>query len=286
MSDGKCTRLPVSTEVYDITSLPTLTINSVDMAGTPLPGFFTTIHEGGILVQTGFTPTTFVGTPGTTYTVETQDYLTWLFGNWEDGSAIAARDITLNSDTTVTASYIDSTSDVTAPVVSANPTGGTYAGSVDVTLSATDNLDPTPTIYFTTDGTTPTTASPLYTIPIPIAAATTLNFIAVDAVGNTSAVSTENYVITPSTTSEITIITVDGSGVEITGYWTVISQGGSPLQTGFSPLTFTVNNGETYEVYVGNFVGITFDQWEDGSTVNPRTFSITSDTTFTASYLP
>ena len=279
---------PVSTESYVITTSPivTLTINSVNMAGTSFPGFFTTIHEGGTLVQTGFTPMTFAGTPGTTYTVETQDYLPWLFGNWEDGSTVAVRDVTLNSDNIITASFIDSTSDVIPPVVSANPTGGTYAGSVDVTLSATDNFDPTPTIYYTMDGSTPTTSSPVYIGPITITFPTTLSFVAADTLGNTSPVSAENYIITPQTTTEITIITVDGTGVEITGYWTVISQGGTPLQTGFSPLTFTVNLIETYEVMVSDWAGITFDHWDDGSTVNPRTFSITSDTTLTASYLP
>jgi len=186
---------PVSTEDYIITtsSNATLTINSVDMAGAPFPGFFTTISEGGTVVGTGFTPTTFVGTVGTTYTVETQDFIPYLFGNWEDGSTIAARDVTLSSDTTAMATYIDSTGDVTPPVVSASPTGGSYEGSVVVTLSATDDIDPTPTIYFTADGSTPTIASPLYFEPIPIVAATTLNFIAIDATGNASAVSTEIY---------------------------------------------------------------------------------------------
>jgi len=64
-----------------------------------------------------------------------------------------------------------------------------------------------------------------------------------------------------------------------------LAQGGVTLEIGFSPESFTVNNGETYQVFVSDFGGATFTQWSDGNTDNPRTFSITSDTTFTAFYL-
>jgi len=159
---------------------------------------------------------------------------------------------------------------------------------VDVTLSAIDAVDPAPTIYYTTDGTTPTTSSPVYTIPIIITSDTTLSFIATDGSGNVSPVSTESYVITaPIPTAEITIITVDGSGAEITGYWTTISQDGVTLDTGFSPVTFTVNQGETYLIGVSEFPPYTLDFWEDdGSTELHRIVSVTTDTTFTAHYLP
>jgi len=88
---------------------------------------------------------------------------------------------------------------------------------------------------------------------------------------------------TPST-SKLFVRTVNSSSEEITGYWVVLLQGGAVVQTGYSPEGFIVNNGETYEVIVGDWAGITFDQWENGSKDNPRTFSITSDTTFTASF--
>jgi hypothetical protein len=85
-------------------------------------------------------------------------------------------------------------------------------------------------------------------------------------------------------TSEIVVMTVNSSGRVITGYWTVLLQEGVVVQTGFSPEGFIVNNGETYEIIVGDWVGINFHHWDNGNSVNLRTFSITSDTTFIAYY--
>ncbi|WP_168206061.1 chitobiase/beta-hexosaminidase C-terminal domain-containing protein [Geobacter sp. FeAm09] len=75
--------------------------------------------------------------------------------------------------------------DTTPPVSQATPPAGTYGGSVSVTLAANEAA----TIYFTTDGTTPTTASTIYTVPIVLSSTTTttmtVKFFAVDKAGNT-----------------------------------------------------------------------------------------------------
>lgn len=78
------------------------------------------------------------------------------------------------------------------PTVSASPVGGTYNSSVQVTLSANPS---NATIYYTTDGSTPTTSSPKYSGPITISQTTTLNFFAVDSSGHKSAVQTQVYTI-------------------------------------------------------------------------------------------
>jgi hypothetical protein len=85
-------------------------------------------------------------------------------------------------------------------------------------------------------------------------------------------------------TQKLIVRTVNSSGEEIFGYWTVLLQSSTVLQTGFSAEGFIVNNGENYEVSMGDYNGVNFDHWEDGSTDNPRTFSLTSDKTFTAYY--
>ncbi|BDZ71965.1 chitobiase/beta-hexosaminidase C-terminal domain-containing protein [Methanobacterium petrolearium] len=96
-----------------------------------------------------------------------------------------------NSGTNQTITY---TIDLIAPAVAANPVGGVYNTTKIVTLTATDNLDPNPTIYYTTNGSTPTTASTIYTNPITIANTTTLKFIAVDNAGNQGPVNTKQYI--------------------------------------------------------------------------------------------
>jgi hypothetical protein len=86
--------------------------------------------------------------------------------------------------------------DTTAPIVSASPNGGTFTGSQNITLSANELA----TIYYTTNGTTPTTASAVYSSPIPISATTTLKFFAKDAARNSSAVQTVTFTKQGATT--------------------------------------------------------------------------------------
>ncbi|UCD84774.1 MAG: chitobiase/beta-hexosaminidase C-terminal domain-containing protein, partial [Deltaproteobacteria bacterium] len=72
--------------------------------------------------------------------------------------------------------------DITPPAgLAASPAGGSVCLETSVTLSCDD---PSATIYYTLDGTGPTTASPIYSGPIDISVDTTLKFIAVDTCGN------------------------------------------------------------------------------------------------------
>jgi len=87
--------------------------------------------------------------------------------------------------------------DSVAPITKASPPSGTYSSVQSVTLT-TD--DPKATIYFTTDGTTPTVASP-YTTPILISGPTALKYFAKDVLGNMESVKNEVYTINTLTTS-------------------------------------------------------------------------------------
>lgn len=78
------------------------------------------------------------------------------------------------------------------PTVSASPPGGTYNGSVQVTLTASPS---SATIYYTTDSSTPTTSSTVYGGPLTLTRTTTLKFIASDASGHTSSVGSQTYTI-------------------------------------------------------------------------------------------
>ncbi|MBP1946964.1 putative repeat protein (TIGR01451 family), partial [Methanobacterium petrolearium] len=95
----------------------------------------------------------------------------------------------------VMGSILVTTLDTNAPTVSADLAEGTYNTTQSVTLSATDDWDPNPVIYYTLDGSDPTTSSSQYTGAIDISSTTTLKFMAVDDTGNTSPIYTRTYTI-------------------------------------------------------------------------------------------
>jgi hypothetical protein len=83
------------------------------------------------------------------------------------------------------------TVDTTNTGAFANPRGGSYSAALSVTLSSEAGSK----IYYTTNGTAPTTASTVYTTAISITATTTLRFFSVDTAGNQSAASQEVYTL-------------------------------------------------------------------------------------------
>ncbi len=82
-------------------------------------------------------------------------------------------------------------SNATAPTFS--PASGTYTSAQSISISDTT---PNAVIHYTTDGSTPTTASAVYSRPVPIATTTTLNAVATATGYANSAVSTATYTIT------------------------------------------------------------------------------------------
>src|SRR5207249_8032510 len=94
------------------------------------------------------------------------------------------------------------TLDTTAPTVSASPAAATYTSAKSVTLAASEPA----TIYYTKDGTTPTTSStngPSPVTGIIINNNSTLKFFAKDDSGNIGPAVTQVYTIdtTPPTVS-------------------------------------------------------------------------------------
>ena len=83
-----------------------LTVISQDNNGNPITGFFTTLSQNGNPVTTGFTPASFTLNNAQTYTVHVADYGKYVFDHWSDtGSTDATRDISITSDTQITAVY-------------------------------------------------------------------------------------------------------------------------------------------------------------------------------------
>ncbi len=86
--------------------------------------------------------------------------------------------------------------DAQAPSTRAVPPGGRYFGPIDVAIVSDDG---DATIRYTTDGSVPTTESPVYAGPVRIEADTILRFRGVDAGGNFEAVHIERYTVGPAT---------------------------------------------------------------------------------------
>jgi glucose/arabinose dehydrogenase/PKD repeat protein len=286
------------------TSNPKLTINSVNMVGNPLPGYYTTIHQGSTLLQSGFTTMTFTGTAGVTYTVAVQDYASVVFDHWDTGSTVRARSITLNSDTNINAFY-RSSSTPPPPTVPGAPTGLTTTASsptqINLSWSTPSNnggslltgykieVKVGTGSYSTLVANAGTGTSYSHT---GLVSGTTYTYrvSAINSVG-TSVPSTEASATTqtspPSTSNpKLTINSVNMVGNPLPGYYTTIRQGSTLLQTGFTPVTFTGTAGVTYTVAVSNYAGVNFNHWENGATVVSRAVTLNSDTIVTAYYTP
>jgi len=111
-----------------------------------------------------------------------------------------------------------------------SPAAGTYAEAQSVTISTTTS---DATIYYTTDGSTPSNASTQYTGAIPVSTTTTIKAIAVKEGMNNSTVATATYII------EAPFVVQDGifdfnasnygsgyetSGVQVqSGTWTAVN---------------------------------------------------------------
>ncbi|SRR5579885_315277 len=91
----------------------------------------------------------------------------------------------------------------------------------------------------------------------------------ISAIAGTSQVLTAVYSSAPLQSQvqpAVTVTSTDQNGNPITGYYTTLWQNGQQLQSGFSPASFTLNSGQTYEVAVADYGSYVFDHWSDGTT--------------------
>jgi len=77
-----------------------------------------------------------------------------------------------------------------------SPVAGTYGSTQSVTVSCTDSAQPGFAMFYTTDGSTPTTGSTPYTGPITVSSSQTLKVLATSTGLNNSAIASAAYVIT------------------------------------------------------------------------------------------
>ncbi len=96
--------------------------------------------------------------------------------------------------------------DTVAPSTRVSPAGGTYVSAQTVTLTCTDTAEGSgcAATYYTTNGSTPTTASQKYTGPFSLSTSGPLKFFSVDAAGNAEPVRTEAYTFELDTVAPVT----------------------------------------------------------------------------------
>lgn len=161
----------VMTEIYTI-NLPT---NVATPTAVPAGGTFTGA-QSVTLATTTSGATIHYTTDGSTPTASSPTYSSALsVTTTVTVKAIAVKSGMIDSGV-LSETYTINLPQISTPSVS--PLGGTYTSAQTVTLSVAESGA---TLHYTTDGSTPTVASPIYSTPISITTTTTLQVIAVKA---------------------------------------------------------------------------------------------------------
>ncbi|MEM7583849.1 MAG: chitobiase/beta-hexosaminidase C-terminal domain-containing protein [Acidobacteriota bacterium] len=162
----------------------------VDSYGQPVENALVTLVGGGLNVEVRADDEgSFRLTSGDGLSLGSSYTLTAGF----DGRSSVLSGIVLSSDMPTIHPVL--TLDTAPPFTLASLPGGTYNDSLSVELTCSDDLSGCAATYYTLDGSTPTTASPLYGGALAIDDSTTLKFFSVDSENNVEAVTEENYVV-------------------------------------------------------------------------------------------
>jgi hypothetical protein len=186
------TNSAVASAAYTITSVqPTVSTPTF----TPPAGAYTSAQTVTISDAT-VGATIYYTTDGSTPTEASAPYIGPItVGSTETLNAVAAVPGDPNSAVASAAYTItpQSTPPTTVSTPTFTPAGGAYTSAQSVTIS---DAASGATIYYTTDGSTPTTSSAAYAGPITVSTTETLQAIAVDTGDTSSAVASAAYTIT------------------------------------------------------------------------------------------
>lgn len=141
-----------------------------------------------------------------------------------------------------------------------NPVGGTYSGGQAVTIITTSGA----TIYYTTDGTIPTTSSPRYTGAISVSMTTTINAIAVKSGMANSVEASVTYTIRGDSASK-------GPGMKLipAGTFTM----GSPVTEANRISDAEAQHRVTLSNFYMDSTPVTQGQYQAVMSVNPSNFT-------------
>jgi hypothetical protein len=243
------------------------------------------LYHNGVTAGTGFSPASFVVESGQPYVVEPQDYGDYHFNHWSDTNSTArSREISISSDTQITAVYASTTND-TPPgqsdvsVITSDLGGSQISGLYTVlyqsgaaiangfsmaTFSVVDGLQYEIEVQdygryrFSHWSDNDTSRRRIFTASGPVA---------LTAVYDTGQ---------PSSQSTVRVSTADSSNATISGYYTTLWQNGQLVSSAFSPASFNISGGN-YQVAVSDYGSYVFDHWSDGTANRFHTVSGSSD---------
>lgn len=173
-----------------------------------------------------------------------------------------------------------------APKIAFEPASNYSATPINVKITATDSTDPSPNVYFTTDGSIPSTMSSSFisTKTINILTTTTFNILAIDVDGNQST-ATQKYSI--GTISPITVFfkPLTTWGIPKIYYWSALPIGAVPSINWAQSIAMTadVNGWYKYTFEGVTSVNVIFRN-ETGNIQSPDLTGITADKWFDANY--
>jgi glucosylceramidase len=215
---------------------------------SPAPGTYSSAQSVTIADATA-SPTIYYTTDGSTPTTASKVYSTPITVNSTTTLNAIATATGYNTSTVATAAYTINLPAAATPTFS--PAPGTFTSAQSVTISDATNGA---TIYYTTDGSTPTTGSKVYSAPIAISSTTTLNAIATATGYSTSAVASGAYTINipvaatpgfspaPGTFTSAQSVTISDATNGATIYYT--TDGSTPTTASAkyaSPISVTAN---------------------------------------------
>ena len=260
-----------------------LTINTQYSGGQSLIGMWTTLAQNGQTIATGFSPAQFNLSSGQQYSVAVSNYGSTVFDHWADnGSTNPVRTVSITQATALTAIY-------RTAAVALNPASGTVGTQITVTGSnfpanAAVSLTYAGSAVATNPSSVTTSASGAFTATFAVPSSSTPGQNAVQAT-TAGIFASATFTHGSSSNSQLTVNSQYMAGQPLTGMWTVLSQNGQTVGTGFTPAQFTLSSGPQYTIGVGDYGQTVFDHWLDtGSTSATRTVSITQATTLTAVY--
>ena len=205
-------------------------------------------------------------TYGSSITITATAKSGYVFTNWSDGNTNASRQIVVTGNTTYIALFA---AQDTCSSPTCSPSAGTYTSAQSITLStATSGA----TIHYTTDGSTPTTNSLIYSGAISINNTTTIRAIAVKSGMTTSSVSTFTFTISQSSSgsgSGSSSGSGSGSGTRTLSINTPTSTDGTAqlsvaVSSGSVPtnLTWSITSGSDYAT-INSSTGLLTMNWSD-----------------------